>query len=121
MESLLPYFRTYGLMVIHAPASTLGPAAHHGHGAAGGHGQRRSGVMTGHKSLKQALHGPACMVAALLQHNTAAERRKAQSQLMTLRLRQTPSGRPHPHHHHCHAEPQDLQRLPCNCWKMQAP
>ena len=25
MEDLLPYFRTYGLMVIHAPASTLGP------------------------------------------------------------------------------------------------
>ena len=87
MESLLPCFRTYGLMVIHAPASTLGPLLTHtatvplvvmGSGAAG--------VMTSYKSLKQiALHtGLPCMVAALLHGNTAAERRKAQSQLMTL-------------------------------------
>ena len=54
MESLLPYFRTYGLMVIHAPASTLGPLLTHtatvplvvmGSGAAG--------VMTSYKSLDQ--------------------------------------------------------------------
>ena len=87
MEDLLPYFRTYGLMVIHAPASTLGPLLTHtatvplvvmGGGSAG--------VMTSYKSLKQiALHtGLPCMVAALLHRNTASERRKAQSQLMTL-------------------------------------
>eukprot|EP01036_Dinobryon_divergens_P054905 gene54905-73348_t len=87
MEDLLPYFRTYGLMVIHAPASTLGPLLTHtatvplvvmGGGSAG--------VMTSYKSLKQiALHtGLPCMVAALLHSNTASERRKAPSQLMTL-------------------------------------
>jgi hypothetical protein len=87
MQSLLPYFRTYGLMVLHAPAATLGPLLTHtatvplvvmGDGAAG--------VITSYKSLKQiALHtGLPCMVAALLRGGTAAERRKAQSALQTL-------------------------------------
>ena len=109
LESLLPYFRTYGLMVIHAPAATLGPLLTHtatvplvvmGSGAAG--------VMTSYKSLKQiALHtGLPCMVAALLHSNTATERRNAQSQLMTLQAcAERHLGGPNPHHHHCHAEP----------------
>ena len=87
MEDLLPYFRTYGLMVIHAPASTLGPLLTHtatvplvvmGGGSAG--------VMTSYKSLKQiALHtGLPCMVAALLRGDTPAERRKTRHALTTL-------------------------------------
>lgn len=87
LESLFPYFRTYGLLVLHAPASTLGPLLTHtatvplvvmGSGAAG--------VMSSYQSLKQiALHtGLPCMVAAMLRSNTASERRKAQAQLTTL-------------------------------------
>ena len=87
LERLLPCFRTYGLVVLHAPASTLGPLLTHtatiplvvmGRGSAG--------VLTSYKSLKQiALHtGLPCMVAALLQSNTASERRKAQFGLRTL-------------------------------------
>lgn len=87
LQSLLPYFRTYGLMVLHAPASTLGPLLTHtatiplvvmGQGSAG--------VVNSYKSLKQiALHtGLPCMVAALLRGSSAAERRKTQSALLTL-------------------------------------
>lgn len=115
MESLLPYFRTYGLMVIHAPASTLGPLLTHtatvplvvlGSGAAG--------VMTSYKSLKQiALHtGLPCMVAALLHSNTAAERHKAQSQLMTLQAcAERHLGGPIRTTTIATQNPQDLQRL----------
>lgn len=87
LEGLLPCFRTYGLMVVHAPATTLGPLLTHttaiplvvmGRGSAG--------VLASYKSLKQiALHtGLPCMVAALLQGNTQSERRKAQHGLQTL-------------------------------------
>ncbi|KQO13877.1 hypothetical protein ASF11_13600 [Acidovorax sp. Leaf76] len=87
LHGLLPYFRTYGLMVLHAPASTLGPLLTHtatiplvvmGNDAAG--------VLKSYKSLKQiAVHtGLPCMVAGLLHGNTAAERRKTQGALQTL-------------------------------------
>lgn len=87
LPSLLPYFRTYGLIVLHAPAATLGPLLTHtatiplvvmGEGSAG--------VLASYKSLKQiAVHtGLPCMVAALLRGNTPAERRKAQHALLTL-------------------------------------
>ena len=87
LERLLPCFRTYGLVVLHAPASILAPLLTHtatiplvvmGHGSAG--------VLSSYKSLKQiALHtGLPCMVAALLQSNTKSERRRAQFGLRTL-------------------------------------
>lgn len=115
LENLLPYFRTYGLMVLHAPAATLGPLLTHtataplvvmGSGAAG--------VMTSYKSLKQiALHtGLPCMVAALLHSNTTTERRKAQSQLMTLQAcAERHLGGPVRTTTIATQNPQDLQRL----------
>ncbi|PJI95977.1 hypothetical protein CLU85_0709 [Acidovorax sp. 69] len=115
MESLLPYFRTYGLMVLHAPASTLGPLLTHtatvplvvmGSGAAG--------VMASYRSLKQiALHtGMPCMVAALLRGSTASERRKAQSQLTTLQAcAERHLGGPIRTTTIATQSPQDLQRL----------
>ncbi|MFN4120672.1 hypothetical protein [Acidovorax sp.] len=87
LHSLLPYFRTYGIVVLHAPAATLGPLLTHtatvplvvmGDGAAG--------VMSSYKSLKQIAvdTGLPCMVAALLRGAGAAERRKTKSALLTL-------------------------------------
>lgn len=87
LPTLLPYFRTYGLIVLHAPAATLGPLLTHtatiplvvmGDGSAG--------VVATYKSLKQIAvdTGLPCMVAALLRGNTAVERRKAQHALLAL-------------------------------------
>ena len=87
LHALLTYFRTYGLMVLHAPAATLGPLLTHtatiplvvmGNDA--------SGVLKSYKSLKQIAvdTGLPCMVAGLLHGHTAAERRKVQSALQTL-------------------------------------
>lgn len=87
LAGLLPYFRTYGILVLHAPAATLGPLLTHtatvplvvmGEGSAG--------VLASYKSLKQiAVHtGLPCMVAALLRGSAAAERRRAQHALLTL-------------------------------------
>lgn len=87
LHALLPYFRTYGLIVLHAPAATLGPLLTHtatiplvilGEGS--------PGVLTTYKSLKQIAvdTGLPCMVAALLRSATVAERRKTQHALLTL-------------------------------------
>lgn len=87
LQGLLPYFRAYGLLVLHAPASVLGPLLTHTAttplvvmppGAAG--------VLTSYQTLKQiALHaGLPCTVAAVLQENGARERRKAAGALSTL-------------------------------------
>jgi hypothetical protein len=87
LHALLPYFRTYGIMVLHAPAATLGPLLTHtatiplvvmGEGSAG--------VLSTYKSLKQIAvdTGLPCMVAALLRSAAAAERRKTQHALQTL-------------------------------------
>ena len=87
LHALLPYFRTYGIIVLHAPAATLGPLLTHtatiplvvmGEGSAG--------VLSTYKSLKQIAvdTGLPCMVAALLRSGTAAERRKTQHALLTL-------------------------------------
>lgn len=115
LHSLLPYFRTYGLVVLHAPATTLGPLLTHtatvplvvmGEGAAG--------VMSSYKSLKQiALHtGLPCMVAALLRGTGAAERRKTQSALLTLQgCAERHLGGPVRTTTIATQSPQDLQRL----------
>ena len=87
LHALLPYFRTYGILVLHAPAATLGPLLTHtatiplvvmGEGSAG--------VLTTYKSLKQIAvdTGLPCMVAALLRSGAAAERRKTRHALQTL-------------------------------------
>lgn len=87
LQALLPYFRAYGLLVLHAPASVLGPLLTHTAttplvmmppGAAG--------VLTSYQTLKQiALHaGLPCTVAAVLQGNSAPERTKAAGALRTL-------------------------------------
>jgi hypothetical protein len=87
LHALLPYFRTYGIIVLHAPAAMLGPLLTHtatiplvvmGEGSAG--------VLSTYKSLKQIAvdTGLPCMVAALLRSGTAAERRKTQHALLTL-------------------------------------
>ena len=87
LQGLLPYFRAYGLLVLHAPASVLGTLLTHTattplvvmpKGAAG--------VLTSYKHLKQiAQHsGLPCTVAAVLQGNGAPERSKAQGALRTL-------------------------------------
>lgn len=115
LPSLLPYFRTYGILVLHAPAATLGPLLTHtatvplvvmGEGSAG--------VMTSYKSLKQiALHtGLPCMVAALLRGNTAAERHRTQHALQTLEdCAQRHLGGPVRTTTIATQSPQDLQRL----------
>jgi hypothetical protein len=88
LDGLQPYFRTYGLMVLHAPAATLGPLLTHtatiplvmmAQDDA-------SGVLDSYKSLKQiALDtGLPCMVAGLLGDDTAAGRRRVRSALRTL-------------------------------------
>lgn len=87
LQALLPSFRAYGVLVLHAPAATLGPLLTHtatvplvvmGAGA--------SGVVGTYKSLKQiALHTALpCMVAALLQGQDPAERRRARAALAKL-------------------------------------
>ena len=115
LEGLLPCFRTYGLLVLHAPASTLGPLLTHtttiplvvmGRGSAG--------VLASYKNLKQiALHtGLPCMVAALLQGNTTSERRRAQSGLRTLEAcAERHLGAPVRTTTISTQNPQDLQRL----------
>ena len=87
LHRLLPYFRTYSLVVLHAPASTLGPLlAHTATVPLVIMGEGSAGVMSSYKSLKQiALHTALpCMVAALLRGSSAAERRKTQAALHTL-------------------------------------
>ena len=115
LPCLLPYFRTYGLIVLHAPAATLGPLLTHtatvplvvmGDGSAG--------VLTSYKSLKQiAVHtGLPCMVAALLRGTTPAERRKTQHALTTLQdCAERHLGGPVRTTTIATQNPQDLQRL----------
>lgn len=115
LQTLLPYFRTYGLLVLHAPASALGPLLTHtatiplvvmGQGA--------SGVMTSYKSLKQiALHtGLPCLVAALLHGNTTSEKRRTRSALTTLQeCAERHLGGPVRTTTIATQNPQDLQRL----------
>ncbi|MBY0412137.1 MAG: hypothetical protein K2Q97_18880 [Burkholderiaceae bacterium] len=87
LDRLLAYFRSYGVLVLHAPAPVLGPLLTHtdtmplvlmGRGAAG--------VLSSYKTLKQiATHtGLHCMVAALLRGHSAAERARAHADLETL-------------------------------------
>jgi hypothetical protein len=87
LSQLLPCFRTYGLVVLHAPAAMLSALLTHtatvplvvmGDGPAG--------VLAAYQGIKQiALHtGLPCMVAALLRGDTAAERRNAQNALLSL-------------------------------------
>jgi hypothetical protein len=87
LQGLLPYFRAYELLVLHAPASVLGPLLTHTAttplvvmppGAAG--------VLTSYQTLKQiVLHaGLPCTVAAVLQENSAPERSKTAGALRTL-------------------------------------
>ena len=115
LQGLLPYFRTYGLMVLHAPASTLGPLlTHTATTPLVVMGQGSAGVITSYKSLKQiAVHtGLPCMVAALLHGNTAAERRKTQSALQTLQgCAERHLGGPVRTTTIASENPQDLQRL----------
>lgn len=115
LEGLLPCFRTYGLVVLHAPATTLGPLLTHtatiplvvmGRGSAG--------VLDSYKSLKEiAVHtGLPCMVAALLQGSTASERRRAQIGLRTLEAcAERHLGAPVRTTTISTQNPQDLQRL----------
>ena len=115
LARLLPYFRTYGLLVLHAPAATLGPLLTQvattplvvmGAGAAG--------VMTSYKSLKQIAldSGLSWRVAALLHGGTGAERRKAQSALQTLQdCAERHVGGPVRTTTIATQNPQDLQRL----------
>ena len=115
LACLLPYFRAYGLLVVHAPAATLGPLLNHtatiplvvmGTGAAG--------AVTSYQSLKQiALDaGLSCMVAALLQGNTASERHKSQAALQTLQdCAERHLGGPVRTTTIATQNPQDLQRL----------
>lgn len=87
LTSLLPYFRSYGLLVIHAPASSLGPLLHY---AATTPlvvmGDESTAILDSYSSLKQiALHtGLPCMVTAILHNDTAQERYKAQMALQSL-------------------------------------
>ncbi len=115
LQGLLPYFRTYGLLVLHAPASTLGPLlTHTATVPLVVMGQGSAGVITSYKSLKQiALHtAMPCMVAALLHGNTATERRKAQSALQTLQgCAERHLGGPVRTTTIATQNPQDLQRL----------
>jgi hypothetical protein len=87
LADLLPLFRRYGLLVLHAPATTLASLLTHtatvplvimGQGAAG--------VLSSYTSLKQiAVHtGLPCMVAALLRGGSEAERKAARASLQTL-------------------------------------
>ena len=87
LQGLLPYFRTYGLLVLHAPAGVLGPLLTHTAttplvlmppGAAG--------VLASYQGIKQiALHaGLPCTVAAVVPGDSAPERRKAADALRTL-------------------------------------
>lgn len=87
LSDLLPVFRRYGLLVVHAPAAMLASLLTHtatvplvimGQGSAG--------VLGSYKCLKQiAVHtGLCCMVAALLRTDSAPERRAAQTALATL-------------------------------------
>ncbi|CAN7587559.1 hypothetical protein LJR129_004314 [Acidovorax sp. LjRoot129] len=115
LQLLVPYFRTYGLMVLHAPAATLAPLLTHtatiplvvmGNDAAG--------VLNSYKSLKQiAVHtGLPCMVAGLLHGNTASERRKTRAALQTLQeCSEQHLGGPVRTTTIATQNPQDLQRL----------
>ena len=115
LQALLPYFRTYSVMVLHAPAPTLAPLLTHtatvplvvlGHDAAG--------VLSSYKSLKQiALHtGLPCMVAGLLRSNTADERRRTGHALQTLQeCSERHLGGPVRTTTIATQNPQDLQRL----------
>jgi hypothetical protein len=87
LQGLLPHFRAYGLVVLHAPAGLLGPLLTHTSTMPlavmeGG----SAGVLTCYKSLKQiATHsGLPCTVASVLQKDTVAERRKTMAALRTL-------------------------------------
>lgn len=143
LHALVPYFRTYGLVVLHAPAAMLGSLLTHtatiplvvmGGGSAG--------VLTTYKSLKQIAvdTGLPCMVAALLRSASLAERRKTQHALQTLQdCAERHLGGPVRTTTIATQSPQDLQRLalqllenagtisesltalpPCNMTEMQA-
>ena len=87
LQGLLPYFRAYGLLVLHAPAGLLGPLPTHTSTIPlavmeGG----SAGVLSCYKSLKQiATHsGLPCTVASVLQGDGASERRRTLGALRTL-------------------------------------
>lgn len=87
LQELQPYFRAYGLLVLHAPAPLLGPLLTHTHTTPlmvmeGG----AAGVLTTYKRLKQMAQytGLPCTVAALVRGSGAAERRKTLAALQTL-------------------------------------
>ncbi len=115
LSRLLPYFRSYGLVVLHAPAATLGPLLAHtatlplvvmGSGSAG--------VLASYRCLKQiALDaGLPCMVAALLRSDTASERHRTRSALQTLQAcAQRHLGGPVRTTTIALRNPQDIQRL----------
>jgi len=115
LSDLLPIFRRYGLLVVHAPAGTLASLLTHtatvplvimGEGSAG--------VLGSYKCLKQiAVHtGLSCMVAALLRSNSAAERRAAKGALTTLQdCARRHLGGPLRTTTIATQNPQDLQRL----------
>ena len=87
LQSLQPYFRAYGMLVLHAPAGLLAPLLTHTSTIPlavmeGG----SAGVLSCYKSLKHiATHtGLPCTVASVLQTDTPAERRKVLGALQTL-------------------------------------
>jgi hypothetical protein len=87
LQGLLPYFRAYGMLVLHAPAGLLGPLLTHTSTTPlavmeGG----SAGVLSCYKSLKLiATHsGLPCTVASVLQGDGASERRRTLGALRTL-------------------------------------
>ena len=87
LQGLLPYFRTYGLLVLHAPAGLLGPLLTHTSTIPLAVMESGSaGVLSCYKSLKQiATHsGLPCTVASVLQGDSASERRRTLGALRTL-------------------------------------
>ena len=115
LAELLPVFRRYGLLVLHAPAATLASLLTHtatiplvimGQGSAG--------VLSSYTCLKQiAVHtGLSCMVAALLRGSSSAERKVAQASLETLQnCARRHLGGPVRTTTIATQNPQDLQRL----------
>jgi hypothetical protein len=87
LPGLLPYFRAYGLVVLHAPGSLLGPLLTHTRTVPLAVMESGSaGVLACYKSLKQIVthSGLPCTVASVLQTDTTAERKRTQGALRTL-------------------------------------
>jgi hypothetical protein len=115
LAPLLPYFRSYGLLIVHAPASSLGPLLRHtATTPLVVMRDESTAVLDSYSSLKQiALHtGLPCMVTALLHDDTAAERHKAQTALQSLQdCTERHLGLPLSTCTIATQNPQDLQRL----------